>query len=143
MATTLDNSLVMDLSLPPSGNSSRPETLTYSNCDRLKQTANDIRKFTTLTDGMNSLIKSMHFDGFDSDDDPSLQDLKCRLAHYQNFLAMAASHPQFSHSYPNLSTANRELSHSVPTANHRKSSPLLTLYQENPRISRQDNHNNQ
>ncbi|GFR03278.1 uncharacterized protein TNCT_108831 [Trichonephila clavata] len=89
MASTNDHSLIMDLSLPPSGNSSRPETPTYSNCARLQQTANDIKKFTTLTDGTNSIIKSMKYDGFDSDDDPSIQDLKCRLTHYQNYLAMA------------------------------------------------------
>ncbi|GFQ76835.1 hypothetical protein TNCT_224481, partial [Trichonephila clavata] len=89
MDSTMDHSLVMDLSLPPSGNSSRPETPTYTNCARLRQTAQDIKKFTSLTDGTTSLIKTMKYDGFDSDDDPSIQDLKLRLAHYKNYLNMA------------------------------------------------------
>ncbi|GFR05845.1 hypothetical protein TNCT_646341 [Trichonephila clavata] len=111
MASTNDHSLIMDLSLPPSGNSSRPETPTYLHCQRLKRTADDIRKFTKLTDGTTSLIKSMKYDGFDSDDDPSIQDLKCRLSHYQNYLAMAVS--DFN-SLPYCDTPNCEVHHTPP-----------------------------
>ncbi|GFR33068.1 zinc finger protein [Trichonephila clavata] len=54
-----------------------------------------------------------------------------------------ASHAKFFLNYLNTSSTNRELFHPMPTANHRNPSPLHILPQENPRISRQDNRNNQ
>ncbi|GFQ89830.1 hypothetical protein TNCT_626851 [Trichonephila clavata] len=91
MASNSDDANVMDLSLPPSGNSSRLDTPSYSNCRRLQAIAMDIKKFTNLTNGTETMIKTMHLDGFTSDDDPSLQDLNCGLAHYKNYLDMASN----------------------------------------------------
>ncbi|GFR11231.1 hypothetical protein TNCT_565141 [Trichonephila clavata] len=81
----------MDLSLPSSGNTSRPDTPSFSNCERITMTTLDIKKFTNLLNGTQYMIKSMHLDGFNSEDDPSLQDLRCRLAHYQSYIDMAVS----------------------------------------------------
>ncbi|GFQ66190.1 hypothetical protein TNCT_202111 [Trichonephila clavata] len=89
MASITDDANVIDLSLPPSDNSSRPDTPSYSNCRRLQEISMEIKKYTTLANGTESIIKTMHLDGFTSENDSSLQELNCRLAHYKSYLDTA------------------------------------------------------
>ncbi|GFY57890.1 hypothetical protein TNIN_465031 [Trichonephila inaurata madagascariensis] len=91
MASNTDLTNIMELSLPSSTNSSRPETPTVTNCERLKAINKDIQKFGIVIESIKSTIKSLHFAGIDDDDDPTLLDLNRRLEEYQRLQQLAVS----------------------------------------------------
>ncbi|GFQ96758.1 hypothetical protein TNCT_462251, partial [Trichonephila clavata] len=135
MALISNDANVMDLSLLPSGNSSRPDTPSYTNCERLIRTTDDIRKFTNFVSRANYMIKSMHLDGFTAEEDPSLQDLNCRLPQYQNYLDMAVS--EFN-SLPYCDTPGCT-DHNTPTQSPTKNNPENSEISEKAPVKRKEN----
>ncbi|GFV88249.1 probable RNA-directed DNA polymerase from transposon BS [Trichonephila clavipes] len=83
----------MDLSLPPSTNSTRPRTPTVTNCEHLVSIKNDIHKFGTVIESIKACINSLQFAGVADDNDLTLLDHNKRLAEYQKLQQMANQEP--------------------------------------------------
>ncbi|GFY59704.1 hypothetical protein TNIN_183911, partial [Trichonephila inaurata madagascariensis] len=86
MATNTDLNLdtinVMELSLPSSTNSSRPESPTITNCERLRAINKDIEKFGIVIESIKSSLRGLQIAGIDDVNDPTFLDQTRRLDDY-------------------------------------------------------------
>ncbi|GFY57091.1 hypothetical protein TNIN_70781 [Trichonephila inaurata madagascariensis] len=111
MATNSEMINVMELSLPSSTNSSRPETPTITNCERQRAINKDIEKFGIVIESIKSSLRGLQIAGIDDVNDPTFLDQTRRLDDYQRLQQLAVS--EFT-SQPYCNTPGC-ITHSTPT----------------------------
>ncbi|GFY43120.1 hypothetical protein TNIN_186711 [Trichonephila inaurata madagascariensis] len=87
----LDTINVMELSLPSSTNSSRPESPTITNCERLRAINKDIEKFGIVIESIKSSLRGLQIAGIDDVNDPTFLDQTRRLDDYIRLQQLAVS----------------------------------------------------